>query len=411
MSTRAWYKKLGPGLLYAGAAIGVSHLVQSTAAGARFGYELVWAIIIANILKYPFFEFAPRYAASTGKSLLHGYQSLGKWSIYMFAAFTIVTMFIIQAAVSIVTAGLISEIFNWNTSNWIITSVLLIICTSILLLGNYGFLDKGMKYVILLLSVTTIIALVAALQGTTTRLPEHSESFSFKENPHLLFLVTLIGWMPAPLDVSVWHSLWSTEKAKSVNGNTPLKVALLDFKIGYWGTMILALLFLALGASTIYGTGIPLATSGSAFAKQLINIYTDALGSWAYYIIAIAALTTMFSTTLTCLDAFPRVLTPTTKMIFPSIKSNKSLFTFWMLVVVIGAILLIRFGITNMKAMVNFATIVAFVTAPVIAILNYLAITGKTMPEDKKPKRWLRIFSILGIVYFVAFSVYFLLKM
>ncbi len=410
MST-AWYKKLGPGLLYAGAAIGVSHLVQSTAAGAKFGYGLVWAVIIANILKYPFFEYAPRYAASTGKSLLHGYQSLGKWSIYLFAIFTIVTMFIIQAAVSIVTAGLISEIFNWNAPNWIVTAALLLSCTTILLLGNYGFLDKGMKYVILLLSATTIIALIAAFQGDIVRLPEHSISFSFKENTHLLFLVTLVGWMPAPLDVSVWHSLWTTEKAKSTNGNIPLKSALFDFKIGYWGTMILALLFLALGASTIYGTGIPLASSGGAFAKQLINIYTDALGNWAYYIIAIAALTTMFSTTLTCLDAFPRVMTPTTKMIFPSVKKERSLFTFWMLIVAIGSILLIRFGITNMKAMVNFATTVAFVTAPVIAILNYLAVTGKTMPEDKKPKRWLRIFSIVGIIYFIAFSVYFSLRM
>ncbi len=32
-------KKLGPGLLFAGAAIGVSHLVQSTKAGADFGLD------------------------------------------------------------------------------------------------------------------------------------------------------------------------------------------------------------------------------------------------------------------------------------------------------------------------------------------------------------------------------------
>ena len=47
-------KKLGPGLLFAGAAIGVSHLVQSTKAGADFGLGLIWALIIANIFKYPF---------------------------------------------------------------------------------------------------------------------------------------------------------------------------------------------------------------------------------------------------------------------------------------------------------------------------------------------------------------------
>ena len=48
---------LGPGILFASTAIGVSHLVQSTKAGAIFGFGLLWAVIAANILKYPFFEF------------------------------------------------------------------------------------------------------------------------------------------------------------------------------------------------------------------------------------------------------------------------------------------------------------------------------------------------------------------
>ena len=71
-------KSLGPGLLYAGAAIGVSHLVQSTRAGAGYGFDLLWILIIANIIKYPFFEFGPRYSASTGRSLIDGYHQVGK---------------------------------------------------------------------------------------------------------------------------------------------------------------------------------------------------------------------------------------------------------------------------------------------------------------------------------------------
>ena len=71
-------KKLGPGLLFAGAAIGVSHLVQSTKAGADFGFGLVWALLLAHFCKYPFFQFGPRYAAATGESLLEGYQKMSK---------------------------------------------------------------------------------------------------------------------------------------------------------------------------------------------------------------------------------------------------------------------------------------------------------------------------------------------
>ena len=70
--------RLGPGLLYAGAAVGVSHLVQSTRAGGMFGFELMLAIVIIHLVKYPFFEFGPRYTAATGKNLLHGYKQLGE---------------------------------------------------------------------------------------------------------------------------------------------------------------------------------------------------------------------------------------------------------------------------------------------------------------------------------------------
>ena len=73
-----WLKHFGPGLLFAGAAIGVSHLVQSTRAGADFGFGLIWALILIHIVKYPFFQFGPRYATATGESLIDGYRRLGK---------------------------------------------------------------------------------------------------------------------------------------------------------------------------------------------------------------------------------------------------------------------------------------------------------------------------------------------
>ena len=62
-------KNLGPGLLFAGAAIGVSHLVQSTRAGADFGFGLLWALLLVNLLKYPFFNTDPDMQRQPGKAL------------------------------------------------------------------------------------------------------------------------------------------------------------------------------------------------------------------------------------------------------------------------------------------------------------------------------------------------------
>jgi Mn2+/Fe2+ NRAMP family transporter len=75
------WRAVGPGLLFAGAAIGGSHLVQSTRAGAGWGFDLLWAVVLILVLKYPFFEFAHRYTAATDESLLHGYRRLGGWAL------------------------------------------------------------------------------------------------------------------------------------------------------------------------------------------------------------------------------------------------------------------------------------------------------------------------------------------
>ena len=107
---------LGPGLLMAGAAIGGSHLVQSTRAGASYGFALVWAVVLANLFKYPFFEYGPRYTAATGENLLRGYQRLGTWAITIFFIFTISTMFIILAALATVTAGLSAQMLGLGLS-------------------------------------------------------------------------------------------------------------------------------------------------------------------------------------------------------------------------------------------------------------------------------------------------------
>lgn len=115
-------KKLGPGLLFAGAAIGVSHLVQSTRAGADFGFGLIWALLLVHVCKYPFFQFGPRYAIATGESLLDGYLKLGKPILITYFVLNLATMFTIQTAVTIVTAGLAANLFG-ITSNPAIWSI------------------------------------------------------------------------------------------------------------------------------------------------------------------------------------------------------------------------------------------------------------------------------------------------
>jgi len=403
-------KSLGPGLLWAGAAIGVSHLVQSTRAGANYGYAMVWVVILANIMKYPFFEFGPRYAASTDKTLIEGYFNLGKWVLVLYVILTFLTMFTIQAAVTVVTAGILSWLFGGIFSPLIWSIIILFIVMIILITGKYSLLDRAVKIIIIILSITTLIALIFALSKFNLSNYSNTPVPDIWNKKGVLFMIALMGWMPSAIDISVWSSIWTVEKKKSLGYKPSLKQVLFDFNLGYIGTSIISLAFLTLGAMVVFGSDVTLSKQGGKFAGQFIGLYTQSIGKWSLAIVALAALTTMFSTTLTCVDAFSRVLDTSYKRLFNRDESdiNSKNYLLWMLLVVIGAVFLLSVFKSSMGFMVDLATTLSFLTAPILAIINFKVITGKDIKEEDKIPRWLFFLSIAGILFLIIFGFIFL---
>lgn len=400
-------QSLGPGLLFAGAAIGVSHLVQSTRAGADFGFGLLWALLLVNLFKYPFFQYGPRYAAATGESLIDGYKKLGKGVLVGYFILTFATMFTIQAAVTIVTAGLASNLFGItpNLTSWSI--VITAISFLILMLGKYNFLDKLIKVIIITLTLSTIIAISIAIFNVDS-------SFSFspilpKGSVEITFLIAFLGWMPAPLDISAWHSLWALEKQKSTSDDFNMKKTMFDFNLGYIATVFLGICFISLGALVMYNSGEQFSGSAGKFAQQLINLYTENLGEATSIFIAVAAFTTMFSTTLTTLDASPRAMAKSTELIFN--KEFKSNYLIWIVLLAAGTIIILSFFISNMIAMVKIATILSFLTAPFYAIANFVLISSKHTPQQWHPSMAMKILSYLGIIFLIGFSIWYLMNL
>lgn len=392
---------MGPGFLFAGAAIGVSHLVQSTRAGADFGFGLLWALLLINLVKYPFFQFGPRYASATGESLLEGYYKMSKWVLRAYILLTFATMFTIQTAVTIVTAGIASSLFG-GSSLVFWTAIIIGICFVILLFGKYKVLDSLMKVIVVFLTISTIIAVALAVK------PAVSIDFSQiipSDAISIAFLIAFMGWMPAPLDISIWHSVWTIEKKKLTPSITS-KQSIFDFNVGYITTIILALGFVSLGALVMYGSGENFSIKGGEFANQLIQMYTHSLGNSTKLIIGVAALTTMFSTTLTTLDASPRVMQKSTELL-RNRKFSKG-YLFWLLVLVLGTISIFFFFISEMGLLIKVATILSFLTAPFYAISNYILITGKHTPKEAQPSKLLKIYSLFSIMILIAFSLWYL---
>lgn len=404
-----FFKVLGPGILFASTCIGVSHLVQSTRAGADYGFMLLGAVILANIFKYPFFEFAVRYTSATGVSVIDGYAKKGKWIVWAYFLISIPSMIIVTAAVTFVTSGLLGTLLGIEMSTDLWAIILFILCLIVLAIGKYKLLDNLLKLVGLVLLISTVVAFISALiHGPVEQKAEFipKELYSISG---LMFAIALMGWMPTAVDISTWTSLWSEAKTKVTGYRPTLKESLADFNFGYWVTAFLSICFITLGANIIYGTGTELSNSSAGFATQLINMFTSAIGQWSYTIIAIAAFSTMFSTTITVVDGYGRSMNRTFKLMFKGseVEDSRKSYIIWTVIIAFSAYLVIAQFLNDLKSLVDLATILSFVIAPLAGLLNYIVIKSDEVKGEFRIPSWLNALTIAGLVFLSVFTIIF----
>jgi len=403
---RNFYKVLGPGILFASTAIGVSHLVQSTRGGADFGFAVIPFVIAANVFKFPFFEFGSRYANVKGKSIIDGYAEVGKWMLVLYIIIQIVSMFFVSAAVGAVTSGFLQNLFGITGSPQLVTASLFALCMLILVLGKYHILDKLIKIIGGTLLITTLFAFILALIKGPVQAPIDFISPDLFSDKSILFLIALMGWMPTAVDLSAWNSLWTIERIRESGYQPTLKETLADFNLGYWISAVLAICFVIMGTYMLYGTGQPLSNNGAQFANEVIGIYTGFIGDWSYLIIAAAAFSIMFGTCIAVFDGYGRSMSRSLELLFE--KTFKNGYVLNVIITVIGAFLIIYFFGKDMKALVDVATTISFLIAPVIAIVNF-RLVRKNFPAEYRPGILLTILSWAGIVFLTGFAVYYLL--
>lgn len=407
-----FFKTLGPGILFASTAIGVSHLVQSTRAGADFGFALVGFIIAANLFKYPFFEFGSRYANSTGESLIDGYKRIGNWMLWLYFIITIISMLFVTAAVGAVTSGFLQNLFGISSWGVYPTAGLFLICAVILASGRFGLLDKLTKLIGVTLLLSTIFAFILALlKGPNPQLPDFLPR-SIWEDKSILFIIALMGWMPTAVDLSAWNSLWTLERIKQTGYRPTLKETLTDFNFGYLVSAVLSICFVTLGSYMLYGTGTILPNGSSDFANAVVGIYTNYIGDWSYVIIATSAFSIMFGTCIAVFDGFARSFERTIELLFLADNENlnsRKTYNLSLAVIAIGAFLIISIFGKHMKFLVDTATSISFLIAPLIAIVNFRLVTGEFIDQESKPKRWLRVLSWTGIVFLTGFALIYVL--
>ena len=428
---RSFWSAFGPGLLFAGAAVGVSHLVQSTRAGASFGLSMLLVVILANVIKFPGFRFGPQYAAATGHSLIDGYRRQGRWTLVLFTILTAGTMFTVIAVVTLVTAGvgiavfelqpLLASTVGETAGPAAVSALIMVVAAGLLAGGGYVWLDRFIKVVMPVLTVCTLAATIMAMGRIDWSWSAFVPGPAVFDLAGIAFCVALIGWMPAPIDISVWSSLWATARAKHQVWKPAPRDVLMDFDIGYWATMMLALAFVLLGTGMMFGQGLTFENNPAKFSAQIVDLYTTTLGGWSRPIIGAAAFLVMLSTSVTVIDAFPRVIAalivqlrlafgPPAAAASPGIplEGDRHVYRVSFVVLCAGALAILLWGMSSFTALVDLATTLSFLTAPLLAFFNHRAVHAAEVPRDQQPGAGMTAFSWVSIALQAAFALYFL---
>lgn len=399
MNTPHWQTRLramGPGLVMSSAAVGGSHLVASTQAGALFGWQLLWLILLVNVLKYPFFRFGVQYTLERDESLIQGYLRRGRGYLIGFTLLNVVAAVVNTAGVLILTASLLQYFIPVTLSLTVLCWLLLAIALVILLAGHYQLLDRLSKLIMLTLTITTCIAVLIAWQNGPAA-PADYVSPSPWQLSALAFLVAMMGWMPVPIEISAISSLWTLSKQKLTRVTLP--DALFDFNLGYGVAVFLALVFVALGALVQHGSDQEIALASGAFAQQLVSMYAATIGDWSRYLVAAIAFLCMFGTTLAVMDGYARTLDESIRLLRDS-RSEPASWTLsaWIVAQALSGMAIILFFQSALAPMLTFAMTLAFVTTPFFAWLNF------DLMRQQGLSRRMQWFAWIGMAYLSLFA-------
>ena len=422
MASSTLRQSIGPGILLAGACIGGSHLMSSTTAGARFGFALVGLILLTNLVKYPFLRVGTRFTAATGLSLLEGFQRRNAAYLPLYLVVSLITGTTTIAAVSFVAGLLLTNIPGLAGQDPYGLSIgVLVVSGLVLLLGHYRALDRLSKLLVFLLTLLTGVAAASlVMRGPVGDVA--ATWVSTDPSPwtlaNLAFLIPLMGWMPGPVEMCVWPSLWMFSRARDTEHTASPQEAEFDFNLGYGVTVVTALFFVILGSYTMYGSGDGmLAGSGVSFAQKLIQLYTAAMGGWAAWVIIPAAFSAMFSTTLTCLDAYPRSIAAIQGLLRGHDSGDSApgpmqrRFDLWVVVHLLAAVVALvvaKSGGIGVKDFVFGAMTGSFLTAPLFAWMAMDTINSSLVPAEHRYGRLTRAFCWFGLVFFSGFSLLFI---
>lgn len=262
------FKKLGPGVLIAAAFIGPGTVTTCTIAGSKYGFALLWAMILSIIATIVLQEMSARIGVVTQSGLADAIKNnIGNNILRGIALAIIMGAIVIGNAayeggnIGGATLGM-SAIFGEEGSryySWIIG----LLAGVLLYIGNYKLVEKVLVTLVIIMSISFIISAIM----TKPDLGSLVKSMFVPSLPEgsLLTIIALVGTTVVPYNLFL-HTSLASEKWKTTD----------ELTIARWDTIIAIILgglvsmAIIIAASSMQGQAI---SGAGDLAKSLEPLY------------------------------------------------------------------------------------------------------------------------------------------
>ena len=259
---RRW-RIIGPGLVVAATGVGAADLVATLTAGSRYGYALLWAVIVGTVMKIVLVEGAGRYSLASGRTIFQGWRSLGPWTSWYFGPYILIWGFVYGATAMSSSALPLAALFP-ILPLWAWGILMGLIGFGIVWWGRYGAVEKitalmvGIMFLIMVgLAIITLPNIPSMLTGLIPVIPQGG----------VVYTLALAGGVGGTITLAA-YGYWLREKG----WYQPrwMRVMQLDNAVAYVVTGIFVLAMLVVGAEVLYSAGYAI----SAGDKGLLELDT-----------------------------------------------------------------------------------------------------------------------------------------
>lgn len=312
----AW-TSLGPGIVYALTVMGTGDIVSNAAAGAGYGYAMIWALGLTLILRYFWINTSAKYVLVTGETLVAGYARLGRWTIWVILIAGLLIRHFYNLYLIVMMGTTFDLLFHlptqWSPAIW--SFVFTVVGFLMMFWGGYSMVDVLFKVLIAAKGISLVIAAalsnpdpVGIARGTfIPSIPGQEGLYSA-----LFVLMALIGTEAGSM-TNLTYPYFMYEKGW--RDLSYLKKQRFDLRFGVVSIFVMGALLQIAAAGTVRPLGVELEGP-----EHLVRIFSETQGVLGLVIFALGIWGASFSTYVGASMGYALIITDLCRNYIPALK-------------------------------------------------------------------------------------------